>query len=227
MADIADQSIDLSINLGDLLSGAVSPAETADILMDWNIPTIRGNHERQLLEDCYEDMSRSDQAAHGELTDAHRDWLQSLPFSLEITAGVLAVHATPHDDLTYLLETVTEKGVRPASEEEILARLDTVTNFDVILCGHTHLKRSVTLATGLKIVNPGSVGWPAYDDDKPFPHVMEAGAPEASYAILDNSTGSWAVEFRAIEYDYEAAANIAKLRDRPEVAYALMTGTMP
>ena len=49
LADIARQGVDQTVNLGDILSGPLQPAETADLLMTCNFPTIRGNHERQLL----------------------------------------------------------------------------------------------------------------------------------------------------------------------------------
>jgi hypothetical protein len=46
------------------------------------------------------------------------------------------------------------------------------------------------LTTGALVLNPGSVGWPAYnDDDHPYPHVMEAGTPHARYAVADDGSG--------------------------------------
>lgn len=47
--DIREQGADLVVNLGDILSGALYPAQTADRLMPLGLPTIRGNHERQVL----------------------------------------------------------------------------------------------------------------------------------------------------------------------------------
>lgn len=49
LADIAHQRVDQTVNLGDILSGPLQPAETADLLMAQDFLTIRGNHERQLL----------------------------------------------------------------------------------------------------------------------------------------------------------------------------------
>jgi hypothetical protein len=48
------------------------------------------------------------------------------------------------------------------------------------------LQRAVRLPGGSLVVNPGSVGWPAYDDDRPAPPVMEAGSPHARYAVVDD-----------------------------------------
>ena len=49
LSDIARQGVDQTVNLSDILSGPLQPSETADLLMAQNFPTIRGNHERQLL----------------------------------------------------------------------------------------------------------------------------------------------------------------------------------
>ncbi|EOW6434492.1 metallophosphoesterase family protein [Cronobacter turicensis] len=64
-----------------------------------------------------------------------------------------------------------------------LFRIFTVT-YSLILCGHTHIPRSVEISSTCLIVNPGSVGLQAYDDEHPFFHKMEAGSPHARYAIL-------------------------------------------
>lgn len=49
LADIAARSIDRVVNLGETVSGGLFPVETADRLMPLALPTIRGNHERQLV----------------------------------------------------------------------------------------------------------------------------------------------------------------------------------
>jgi predicted phosphodiesterase len=113
MADIAEQSVDVVVNLGDLLSGGVQPRETADRLMQLDLPTVRGNHERQLLTYPPERMGLSDRLAHDTITDRHRQWLAELPLTLRVAEGVLAFHGSPTDDLVYLLETVDPSGARP------------------------------------------------------------------------------------------------------------------
>jgi hypothetical protein len=57
------------------------------------------------------------------------------------------------------------------------------------------------------IVNPGSVGCPAYADDVPEEHVVENGSPDARFAIVGPWGGaSPSVELVAVRYDAEAAA---------------------
>ncbi|MGY1884876.1 metallophosphoesterase family protein [Blastococcus sp. SYSU DS0753] len=224
LADLAQRSVDVVVNLGDLLSGAVQPRETADRLVELGLPTVRGNHERQLLTFPRARMGASDRLAHDTITDAHRRWMAGLPLTLAPAPGVLAFHGSPTDDLVYLLDTVTPDGACPATEAEVLDRLGGSATTPLLLCGHTDLQRVVRLPTGAVVVNPGSVGWPAYADDHPYPHVMESGTPHARYAIADDSGGQWSTEFHAVEYDWDQAAALAAANGRPDVARQLRTG---
>jgi diadenosine tetraphosphatase ApaH/serine/threonine PP2A family protein phosphatase len=94
----------------------------------------------------------------------------------------------------------------------------------LILCAHTHIARAVRLRDGRLIVNPGSVGSPGYRDVHPFPHVMEAGSPDARYAILEFNDGTWRATFRQVPYDHEAMAALARQNGQTELASALATG---
>ena len=225
LADAAAQQVDLTVDLGDLLSGPLQPRETAQRLLALGLPTVAGNHERQLLTVPRGHMGASDRLAHDAISDRHRAWLASLPPTLEVAAGVLTFHSSPTDDLAYLLETVREAGARPATRREVLARLGPyAASWPLLLCGHTHLQRTMVLPSGGLVVNPGSVGWPAYTGDEPHPHVMAAGSPHARYAVVTDTTGRWQADLRAVEYDWEQAARIAEGNARPDVARALRTG---
>ena len=224
VADLADQAVDVVVDLGDLLSGALRPAETADRLMALGWPGVRGNHERQVLTTPVEAVGASDRLAHEAITAEHRAWLASLPPTLQVADGVLAFHGTPTDDATHLLRTVEETGARRATTTEVQERLGAAAGQALLLCGHTHLQRVVPLSSGALVVDPGSVGWPAYADDTPHPHVMEAGTPHARYAVADDATGSWQVDLRTVEYDWGSAARTAEGHGRPDVARALRTG---
>lgn len=158
--------------------------------MPLGLPTVRGNHERQVLTTPVDEMGPSDRLASDVLLPAHIQWLESLPLTLELAAGVLAFHGSPTSDITYLLHAVEPAGVRPATEPEVMQRLGDAATTPLLLCGHTHLHGSMRLPTGALVVNPGSVGLPAYDDDAPYPHVIEAGTPHARYAIIDNTSGN-------------------------------------
>lgn len=217
---------DVILNLGDVASGAVDPRGTLDLLVDRDdILTVRGNHERQLLELEPAAMGGVDRIADAVLTDRDRDWMARLPSRLEPAPAVLAIHAAPGDDLAYLLETVKPSGLVEANDDEIIKRLGPdAGHFQLYLCGHTHLARTRRLPDGSLVVNPGSVGWPAFADDDPYPHRMEAGSPEARYCILDRTDDGWTARHRSVPYDFEAAALRAEHHSRPDIARALRTG---
>lgn len=223
LADIARRGIESIVNLGDILSGGLFPAETADRLMELNIPTIRGNHERQILEQAPDRMGLSDRHAAANLRPDHLAWIAALPETMQISDDILLVHGTPDSDLVYFLETVTGDGLRAATRDEIVERAGAV-SASLILCGHTHVPRIVRLDDGRLIVNPGSVGLQAYDDDQPFPHIVETGSPHARYAIATMTNGTWSAELCAVEYDWEQAARDAEANGRTDWAKALRTG---
>lgn len=222
-AVVADAgAVDGWLNLGDLLSGPLWPAETADWLMARGWPTLAGNHERQLLTLAPARMGLSDRFAAAALLPRHREWLATLPPQLAPWPGLRCVHGTPSSDLVYLLETVAPEGLRAATAEEVSARVGNVGG-DLLLCGHSHLPRDVALP-GLRIVNPGSVGLQAYDDGHPFAHVAENGSPHARYALVEHGPDGWQVHLRAVAYDWEAAAARAESNGRGDWADALRSG---
>lgn len=223
--DARSRGIAHFVNLGDICSGPLFPVETLDRLIALDMPTIRGNHERQVLENRPENMGASDRYAADRLGDAHRVWLSALPVSLSPFDDVLMVHGTPSSDLEYYLHTVTADGLREASVNEIALRTGTA-SARMILCGHTHIPSYHRLDDGCLIVNPGSVGLPAYDDVHPYPHVVETGSPDARYAILTLEDGQWSVELISVAYDWKRAVAQAYANQRPDWAVALETGTM-
>ena len=135
---------------------------------------------------------------------------------------MFACHGTPGNDEAYLLETVTNGSLELASADAIAARLAPACE-PLVLCGHSHQARVVKSGTSL-IVNPGSVGCPAYNDPTAPAHVSETGTPHARYAMLDDSSRSWSVELIVITYDWARAAERARVNNRPEWAMALATG---
>ena len=236
LADIAAQGVDGIVNLGDLLSGPLWGAATADRLMALELPTIAGNHERQLLTQPRERMSTSDAHTAAELEPRHRAWLVTLPATLQLDAEVFCCHGTPGSDITYFLETVVPgfagigrgaNGVRAATLAEATERAGAAQHgvaHGVILCGHTHVPRLLRLADGRLIVNPGSVGLQGFDDDHGHPHVIETRAPHARYALLERGPTGWNAALRAVAYDWEAAAQRAEREQRPDWAATLRTG---
>ncbi len=225
MDDLKQVAPDTVVNLGDTVSGPLEAAETADLLISLAWTTIRGNHDRWLLEKSEAEMGRTDKAAAAELKNHHSAWLSTLDATAEVE-DLLLCHGTPDSDTTYLNETVEPDGrVRVATQAEIKRRLDG-TSARIILCGHSHMARVVGLDDGRLIVNPGSIGLPAYTDTKPVKHSMEMGAPHARYAVLERKKAAdpWQVSFRIVAYDWNAAADRAAAKGSEYWARWIRTG---
>jgi putative phosphoesterase len=226
LADIENHNVDVIVNLGDILSGPLYPVETAERLMALNVPTIRGNHERQLLTMKHDEMGLSDYYAASCLHPRHLAWIKSLPETLWLNDDILLVHGSPDHDLTYFLETVEKTGARPASLAEIESRAG-ATPAKLILCGHTHMPRIIHRLNGTMIVNPGSVGLQAYEEVHPWQHIIETGSPQARYALIEQKNNIFSATLIMVDYAWESAAKIADTRGRPDWAHALRNGTMP
>jgi predicted phosphodiesterase len=225
LADLPRHTPDLVVNLGDCVSGPLWPRETVERLAALGAPTVRGNHDREVSAAVTSaDMGPSDRYAHGELTAEQRAQLGSLPMQVRPAPGVLAFHARPDDDVSYLMEDVEAGRLVRAPPGKIAKRLGPV-DARLVLCGHSHRPDAVQLPGGPLIVNPGSVGCPAYDANG---HVSESGSPYARYAIIDiDADKPLAVSFRLVPYPFDEAARRAEANGRPEWAHALRTGFMP
>jgi len=223
--DIERRGVDLVVNLGDHISGPLWPKETLDYLKVQDWINIRGNHERQLLIQALGEMGASDQYARQMLNAEDLKWLQSLPMRTEIGTNIALCHGSLSDDKQYLLETISNGYAHLATHDEIARRIENETA-SFILCGHTHIPRIVALSNNQLVVNPGSVGLPAYDDIEPEPHVMETGSPHARYAILERQAENWMVELITVSYDHHKAAEKARSNGRDDWALGLQTGFM-
>ncbi|MEQ6291540.1 metallophosphoesterase family protein [Vogesella sp. GCM10023246] len=222
LADMHGRGVSHAVNLGDILSGPLWPAETADLLMGLNLPTIAGNHERQLLACQSKPGGPSDQYAYAQTSPLQRAWLAALPTALRL-GDVQLTHGTPQTDLQYLLDDIVAANLVPASQQTVAQRLGQTTA-TLVLCGHSHLPRLLQLPGGPLLLNPGSVGLPAYDDSDGGYHRVQTGAPHASYAIAERVAGGWQLQLLRIAYDWHAAAAQAARNGRPDWAAWLQSG---
>ena len=245
-AEIERASAAHVVNLGDIASGPLWPRETVQWLMAreaaepgrWH--TIAGNHERQALAADVGRMGASDAYAARALQPPERAWLAALPATQWLLEDVLLCHGTPASDLVYFMESVTsgygvdgQRGVRAATSSELGERASqtppgsarTGLAASLILCGHTHVPRAMSLPNGPLVVNPGSVGLQAYDDLHPLPHVIENGSPDAHWALVERDRrGAWHVQLRTTPYDWRVAAERAQANGRGDWADALASG---
>ncbi|MFK7764010.1 MAG: metallophosphoesterase [Roseobacter sp.] len=213
-----------AVNLGDFFSGPINAGKTGDMLIARDFISVRGNHDRYLIEQDRSDMGPSDAVAFDQLSKEHLAWITSLPSTMTLYDDVFLCHGTPSSDAEYWLERVEGNGVlRAATLNEVRQEAAGI-DASLICCAHTHIARVVRLPDGRTIVNPGSVGCPAYDDEAPVYHIVQTGSPHASYAIVEKARGAWTVTFRLVPYDAGKASVCALRHGRKDWACALETG---
>lgn len=231
LGDIKKRGVNQIVNLGDILYGPIAPRATYELLMAHrdDIITIRGNQDRQIYEATEAEIA-DNPTMDFIVKDLPKDaieWMRALPFDCHLSEDIYLCHGTPTDDMVYLLEDIATGAPTVRSDSNILSLLNGIDS-PVIVCGHTHIPRTVTLSSGQMVINSGSVGYPAYEDDLPIIHKMQTYSPHASYALItciETAQGKcWQTEHIKVAYDHEAAAELALKNGRRDWAFALNTG---
>ena len=223
LTDVSRRGLSQIINLGDTLYGPLEPQVTAECLMQLPLFSIQGNQDRLILEKPTPPVSPTMAYVQKNLSSRSLDWLATQPATCLITGTLLLCHGTPHSDQTYLLETMSPAGGFLQETAAIQSQL-TAIHQTMIMCGHSHIPRIIQLTDGRLVVNPGSVGLPAYSDDLPVAHKMENGSPHARYAVISKTLTGWVVEQIALPYDWTKAARQARRLGQDDWAAWLETG---
>jgi putative phosphoesterase len=210
--DIERHDVDSIVNLGDTISGPIDPVGTLDLLIETNFPTVRGNHDRWVL-DPPEKQDPIDRFVAERLTGDHRSWLKRLPATMSIGDEIYLCHGTPTSDTEPWLDNWAAGRTVTLPTEADVAKLADGLDFPVILCGHTHVPHSGRLRDGRLIVNPGSVGLQ-----------FLYGSPDANYALVERNDGAWSVTQRRVPYDTREAALVVTQNGFPQWAPVLLNG---
>ena len=207
MADYQLQGCERVLCLGDLAMAGPQPNEVLDYVVNktqnWTI--IQGNTDKMIVDfdiSMYEKLGKSFPImAHALLDDAdiikaeYKEFLSELPEKKQLViegVTVLMVHGSPRRINEDILPNMRISEIQEMIEGETA---------DLILCGHTHVPCGYQTLTKQTVVNVGSVGRPM------------TGIPKANYAIIDFNNGSFTVEHREVEYDYNKAAELIQQRN--------------
>jgi predicted phosphodiesterase len=206
LADLQSQgSMDHTWVLGDLAAFGPDPAGCIQAVQEIpNVKAIQGNTERYLVTGARPTHRVPDEAAWSDLkngilprdlsyawTTSQLDWSQAeyllkLRHHLSLEAPgygwVVAFHAIPGND---------EVGISPDTPDYQVRDALLDVEGSLALGGHTHLPLDRDLGDW-RVVNPGSVGFPADGDTR------------AAYAILTFENGAVSVDQRRVPYDIEA-----------------------
>jgi predicted phosphodiesterase len=116
---------------------------------------------------------------------------------------LLCVHGSPrgHDD-----------ELLAATPEAVLDEWLQGREFEVLAAGHTHLQL-LRRYRGKTLLNPGSVAQPFLEPAKPGrpPVVLR----HAEYAVVDAGLGGFSVDFRKVDYDFDAYARDVRASGLP------------
>lgn len=227
LKDLENKSIDIKINLGDILYGPIEPFKTYELLKKNDFITICGNQDRQIFQANKEEIDSNPtmQFILEDLNNEALEWMKQLPFDKYLDKDIYLCHGTPNNDLVYLLEDIESCALVLKKDKDIVKLLDN-NKAKIILCGHSHTARVINLSNNTLLINPGSVGLQAYMDDEPIIHSVENHTSDASYAILEiNEKNEYKAELYRVSYDYEKAAEKAALRNREDWVHFLRKGT--
>jgi putative phosphoesterase len=224
LKDIESRNIDTIFNLGDILYGPLDPIGTYALLKTKQMVCISGNQDRFITENIgNKGVNGTLDYVLEQLNDEIFSFLKDLPFNYRHGSEIYMCHGTPAKDDEYLLEELFESHVEVKDNEKLNSILNEIEE-KIVFCGHSHQPGFVK--TGFKtIINPGSVGLPAYDDDLPIFHKMQNFSNHAMYSVVAVENEKVVkVEQISVKYDFESAAAMAEKNNRPDWAQWLRTG---
>jgi len=172
------------LNAGDIVGYGPWPNEVVDLVRRSGFLSIRGNHDHAVLVGEYgwfnESAATAAKWTTGIIEDSNSEYLDRLKREevIEIDGETIGMfHGAPNDPDEYVLDE--------SRAEELLQKTD----YDVIICGHTHFPMQVRIGKRL-FINPGSVGQP------------RDGNPDASFSVLDLDT----MESEIVRVGYDVSA---------------------
>ena len=227
LKDIKSRGIEAIINLGDYFFGALEPEKVAEMMRANAMLCISGNTDREILLAVDTKFTKDGMdRVKADLSDRSIQWLRSLPNTSTCDGLVFACHGTPESDDEYLLEKVTQHGVFVYNDEELIAKTAHIKE-RIILCGHSHVNRVIYLSNDKIILNPGSVGLPAYLGSGEHRFAMESMTPHAKYAIVTADGDQIGIEQVLCAYDWHQASESARKNGNEKWAQYLLRGRMP
>ncbi|MBF0121611.1 MAG: metallophosphoesterase family protein [Desulfobacterales bacterium] len=138
---------------GDLVGYGIYPEETVNLIKEYNILSIMGNHDRCALNDG-KVLGKDRETIL--LSERTTEFLKNLPESLFLTfkgVKIAVYHGSPESDLEFL-------SPENMNANKLIGWFKKI-NADVIIVGHTHKSFSISFKKTpqrlLKLLNSGSI----------------------------------------------------------------------
>lgn len=193
LAEIRAASPDLIVNLGDQIEGTADPARAAEMQASLGAIEVRGNNEEKLWPGGRRHPISVElgQWLMTQVPAPALERLAALPLTAQ-TDGLLLCHGTPESAWESLLWEWDKGGYYRSRDPRELRKMVQPLGAEVVVCGHTH-RAGATRVGDTLVVNSGSVS------------DQVDGDPRARWTLLEKQSGCWAVDFRSVAYELEAA----------------------
>jgi putative phosphoesterase len=211
LADIDRVGVDERFCAGDLVGLGPRPNAVVARIRREGVPTIRGNHEVELLKEIAGSGAGKDHIlwTASVIRKRHRRWIERLPerFAVErVGARIQIVHGSPRKLEDLVFPSLTARSIEAYYPDE-------TTRPDVLVAGHTHIP-FVRRVGGVLVVNAGSAGKPVDGD------------PRVAWAVLEIDDGEARARIRRVAYPLERTlAEMKKVRMRKGLIRALRHST--
>jgi len=206
LAELDRVGVDRLICLGDIVDIGPEPSETVGRVRERCDLVIGGNHDPLDEGPSIPFLADVEAWTRDTLSADDRAWLEALPDEETIDVDghrMLCVHGSPNARTDNVLAT---------TEQDTLRRWVGERDFDVMVCGHTHVQLLRRLGPR-SIVNVGSVGQPFEAAQAVPPTVL----PWAEFAIVTANRAGLTVELRRVHVDLDEVHRRARRSSMPHV----------
>ncbi len=183
------------VHAGDIIGYNPYPREVIKRFRELRIQSIRGNHDRAIVDSDYSNFNEIAYYAlkwtEENLTIDDINYLKSLKKSISFEfkgKKIIMFHGSPWNEDLYLYPEDVDEKIIPEG-------------FQVLILGHTHVPFVKNFGEKI-IINPGSVGQP------------RDGDPRASFAKIDDN---WNVEIVRVNYNIDEVAEKIRKENLPSI----------
>jgi len=160
--DLQQRGVDAIVCTGDIVDGEGCPDRCIELLIDANVHTVRGNHDRWILED----KARHVPNAHflADRGDHSQSYLSTLPTQIcvpTIRGNLMLCHGIEDDDLRKIWPGTEKMGIERSKRLDRLIHDDT---YRFVINGHMHFRTLIHFQQ-LTLINAGTLKgelWPGY-----------------------------------------------------------------